>query len=374
MPNRKEDVSLVIDARMYFSSGIGTVLQNLIPRFAKEGFALTLLLQEKDLEKINLPFSVNTISMQSSIYSGQEQLELAKKIPPSDLFWSPHYNIPLLPIKAKRRIVTIHDVCHVAQKEYFSLLQRLYAKRMLKFALSRSDLVFVNSEFTLKEIKSHIQKKVGNLQVVPWSVDSEQFSAVTSELDQEAKNLYNLPKSYFLFVGNLKPHKNLSLLLDAFENVADKITSDLVIVGASSHFIVSDEDAIVKAKKSRFANRVRFLGRVDQKYLSSIYHLAKALVFPSFYEGFGLPALEAMQCATPVLASKIGALEEVCGDAALYFDPYHSQSLEALMILLEQNELVRMALLQKGKRHLLRYDWDKSALEYTKQMKNLVAK
>ena len=364
-------IQLVIDARMYFSSGIGTVLQNLIPRLSTTGFSITLLLKEEDLNKVSIPHA-KVIPMKSSIYSIQEQIELCRKIPKTDLFWSPHYNIPLLPIRAKKRFVTIHDVCHLALKDCFSPLQRFYAKRMLKQAISRSDLVLVNSQFTVDEIKAYLKKEESKIKKIHFAVDKHQFASDPLPIDAEAQKVLTLPKSYFLFVGNLKPHKNLSLLLEAFEQVADNIASDLVIVGAKENFIVADQAAEKRAQTSKHRNRIHFLGKVEQKYLPSIYRLSKALVFPSLYEGFGFPALEAMQCSSIVIASKIGALKEVCEDAALYFDPQDSKSLEKLLIEVDGNEEIRRDLLERSKGRLTHFNWDETASRYATEMRGLL--
>ena len=369
--DNSNEIGLVIDARMYFSSGIGTVLQNLIPRLSKMGFFLTLLLKEEDLNRVIIPEGTKVIPMKSSIYSIQEQFELFRKTPKTELFWSPHYNIPLLPIRAKKRFVTINDVCHLALTDWFSPLQRFYAKRMLNRAVSQSDIVLVSSQFTVDEIKVHLKREGSKIKKIHLAVDRDQFTSDPSPFDQEAAAALQLPKSYFLFVGNLKPHKNLSLLIEAFENVADKLSSDLVIVGAKENFIVADHAAEKRAQKSSQRKRIHFLGKVDQKYLPSIYRLSKALVFPSLYEGFGFPALEAIQCGSVVIASKIGALKEVCGDAALYFNPYDVKSLEKLLVEMDTSEEKKRDLINLGKERLCHFDWDQTALRYATEMRSL---
>lgn len=280
---------LCVDARLYDASGIGTLIKTLLPRLP---YRLTLLVGRK------LPLDVDQISMKSGIYSAAEQLELPRKIPACDLFWSPHFNVPLLPTRAKKRLVTVHDMYHFAHFKTLSFKEKLYASLMLKAALTRSDHVMTDSQFSRDQIKEFgfTPKK---LSIVPCC----------ALLEPDDTKMEGLPERYILYVGNLKPHKNLKRLFAA------KRPLPLVIVGKDFGEIELPDDVI-------------YVGHVPDAAIPGLYTHADLFVFPSTYEGFGIPPLEAMRCGCPVVASRVASLPEVCGDAVEYVDPFSVESIE----------------------------------------------
>jgi glycosyltransferase involved in cell wall biosynthesis len=165
-------------------------------------------------------------------------------------------------------------------------------------------------------------------------------------------------RPYFLYVGNVKPHKNLSRLIEAFVQVSNVIPHDLVVVGRREGFGTGDLAA--ERLTSTAPNRIVLKGQVSNAELERYYMHATALVFPSLYEGFGLPALEAMAAGCPVLASSAAALPEVCGDAALYFDPYDANAIGQKVVLLARDESLRSRLIAKGKVQASKFSWKRT--------------
>ncbi|MBU6447086.1 MAG: glycosyltransferase family 1 protein, partial [Verrucomicrobia bacterium] len=188
---------LCIDARMAFSSGIGTYIRELLP-FLQSAFRLILLVDRPWRE------GCEQILFNAPIYSVQEQIQYPFKIPPCDLFWSPHYNVPLLPIRAKKRIVTIHDACHFV---FGSFAEKTYAKWVMGKALQSHRAITV-SQFSKKEI----EKRFGptHLTVIPIGVNRERFSPQPPS--ESVRQKMGLPPKFALFVGSHKPHKNLQRL------------------------------------------------------------------------------------------------------------------------------------------------------------------
>ena len=162
---------LCIDARMIFSSGIGTYLKNLLLALKSSPFKCRLLMDPACIEKLSWLSHFEIIPLSAGIYSIQEQLKLPLLIPKCDLFWSPHYNVPVLPIRAKKRLVTIHDVYHLA---YFSTLkwkEKVYAKGVISRAVKVSDQIITDSFFSEAEILKYTRAKKAKISVIPLGVD-----------------------------------------------------------------------------------------------------------------------------------------------------------------------------------------------------------
>ncbi len=330
---------------MLFSSGIGTYLRNLIP-FIESAFETTILVKSVDVKQAKERFSSRLIEVYAPVYSVLEQLVLPFAIPSSDLFWSPHYNIPLLPIKAKKRIVTIHDLCHLALPQFFPLIKRLPASFILKQAVQKSDLIVTVSEFSKKEIQRRLSSSDHNLQVVANGVDNKKRKSNFSFAAGYLK------KPYLLYVGNLKPHKNIDRLIDAFLLLPEKY--ELILVGRIFPLLKSSEGY-------KTHPRIHFVGEVTEEELSAFYQKAEALVQPSLYEGFGLTPLEAMCFGCPVIASHIEGLKETCGPAAYYVDPLSTSSMYRGMKEVLENGVLRDRLVRAGLQRKDCFSWKRSA-------------
>ncbi|WP_029522920.1 glycosyltransferase family 1 protein [Persephonella sp. KM09-Lau-8] len=338
---------IVIDARMINASGIGRYIRNILPFLLKE-FNLKLLGNEQELKKYFPINSNQIINVNSKIYSIQEQFEIARKIPQCDIFWSPHYNIPILPIKAKKRMVTIHDVYHLAFKKSLSLPQKIYASIMIKQTVKRSDIILTVSEFSKSEIKKYVPTNK-DIKVIYNGIDLSFFDKPVPLKEKG---------NYILYVGNIKPHKNLVKALKAFSKL--KIPEiKFKIVGEKDNFITIDKE--VKKIAQKLGNRVEFTGYVSDDELKELYRKAKLFLFPSLYEGFGLPPLEAMASGTPVIVSNVASLPEVCGDAAFYINPYDINDIARGIETVLKDEDLQRQLIQKGLERVKLFSWEKSA-------------
>ena len=179
-----------------------------------------------------------------------------------------------------------------------------------------------------------------------------------------------IERPYILYVGNIKPHKNLRRLLIAFKMIKDKIPHKLVLIGEKDGFITGEKEVFKIAKE--IGDRVIFKGYVDEKTLEQYFINAEIFVFPSLYEGFGLPTVEAMACGCPVIASCIGSLLEVCKDGVMYCDPYSETDIAEKMEQLLKNEELRKKYIQRGERITKAYTWDKTVEKLIVSIENII--
>ena len=359
---------ITVDARMIHSAGIGTYLQGLLPRLIrlKPEVQFRLLGPVSQLRSFSWTGSANVqlIDCPSPIYGLGEQLELSRKIPKdTSLFWSPHYNIPLF-FKGKL-LVTVHDVFHLAMPQYTGgPLKRLYAKFMFASVRKKADAIICVSQFTRKELLKYTGGRGCQPEVVYNGVDESWMKVV--------KRRNPRPRPYILYVGNVKPHKNLTGLIEAFEKVKDRISQDLVVVGKKEGFITGDRKVMDRADK--LGDRVHFTGEFqhDDENFRQYYAYADFLVLPSLYESFGLPVLEAMACGCPTLVSNLAAFPEVYGDAACYCNSYQFDDIADKLLLLAGDPKLRNSFAKKGLEKAKEYSWDKSAAGVLKVMERVL--
>ncbi|MHA6247677.1 glycosyltransferase family 4 protein [Pontibacter sp. CAU 1760] len=361
--------TLVVDARMIHASGIGVYLRNILP-FLAEKYDTTLLGCPQELAKFKWPANTRILSAGAPIYSLKEQWQLFRKVPACDIFWSPHYNVPVLPLPARKRVVTIHDTYHLAYQHTLSHFKKAYARYFLRTAALRSNAVITVSQFSKAELMRYTGVSPAAVSVIYNGIQAATFNKSSTASAQE--NLQgrhpNLPKQPFLlFVGNVKPHKNLLTLLRAYAQVikSQDIPHHLLIVGQQDGFITGDQAVGAYLREHpTLQERVHFTGYVDDQDLPLLYNAASLFVFPSLYEGFGLPPLEAMACGCPVIASNAASMPEVCGQAALYFDPLDVPVLAGLLLRVLREKDLREELQKLGFKQAMQYNWQVAAARH----------
>lgn len=334
-------------------SGIGTNLKNIIPGLIQH-YKLSLIGNSESLNLFPWFSSTEIVESTSSIYSIKEQFELPMIIPSCDLFISPHYNIPIRKIRAKKRAVIINDVNHLVFTDEFSFHKKLYAQYMISAAIRKSDKVFTLSEFSKQEIIKYTGNYSKDINVLYCGLDKEELKAqLNLKSFEEIRAKYNLPVEYFLYVGSIKPHKNLLTALKAFNLWRSKHNdkTKLVLVGIKQSDLASYSEVLTLIDK--YSTIIP--GYVSDDDLSVFYNNAKCLIFPSLYEGFGLPPLEAMIYGCPVLTSNSASLPEVCGTAALYFEPLDFEELAGKMEQIINDDNLRKELVENGYRNTSRF-------------------
>ena len=353
-----------IDARKLHDFGIGTYIRNLLRELAAidQQSEYVLFCRPGDIAAAGLlGANFRAVPERSGHYSIAEQISvpLAVKREGLDLFHAPHYVLPAL--TPARSVVTIHDCIHLMFPEYLRhRMGHAYAHASLWTAAHKSDRIFTVSEQSKRDILKFFKVPPEKIVVTPNAID-DRFSVTPSEEEfVQTRERYQLSHAYLLYVGNIKPHKNLERLIEAFHLVREqgRPELELVIIGDEISKMQSLRRTVHKYQLHRY---VRFLGFVPDKTLAVLYRLASVFVFPSLYEGFGLPPLEAMASGTPVVTSNVSSLPEVVGDAAVLVDPYRAEAIADGILQVLRSAHLRDDLRERGLARVKEYSWRRSA-------------
>lgn len=278
--------------------------------------------------------------------SGRLSLEMA--INPPDVFLGFGQALPFF---CRKSILFVYDLAFLRYPE-------LYGRRGLKLnqqtrsGVRRTDKIVAISESTARDLAGLLDIKKEKIVVIYPGVD-ENFKLQPKSTIDSLRKSYNLRCPYFLFVGSLKPIKNISRLIEAFSLFSKKTKADLDLILAGSDFWINQ-----KITKAIAANRrVKNLGYVSDNDLSALYSGAEALVSPALYEGFGFPLVEAMACGTPVITSDVGSMPEVVGRAGILVNPLDVEAIEGAMEKLWRNKGLRRQLSLTGLERAKRYSW-----------------
>lgn len=326
-------MKIAIDARMIQMSGIGTYIKTLMGN----GIYQIALGEKEDI--VACDSDVEVVDFSDRIYSISEQFHFPFKTLRKnnvDLLHVPHYNIPIL--YRGRLAVTIHDLIHLVLPEFLpNKMAYMYAKVVIGIAVRKADVIFTVSENSKKDLMRFFKVREDKI-VVTYNAVDKKFIHKDKGSVEYLLDKYGIPvgKKVIMYVGNLKPHKNLSRLLRAYSDMKDRENSCLVLVGKA----FESEDLTPEIDALGLGKDVIRTGIVVNEELVDFYNLADLFVFPSLYEGFGIPPLEAMACGTPVVCSNNSSLPEVVGDAAYTFDPYDEKAIcEAMTRVLNDEEL-----------------------------------
>ena len=254
------------------------------------------------------------------------------------------------PVAVKRQIVMIYDVNYILGPDGYSQKFRMLYRNLQRHLAHRAEICTI-SDWSAQTIGAAFDVPAAKLKVIPLAADHlDSISA-----DSETLKRYHLDqRPYFLCVGSANPNKNFATALAAY-NLIDKPEFDLVIVGGGNA-------AIFQQKSESIANpNVHRLPRVTDAELKELMTRATGYLMPSLLEGYGLPAIEAMHLGTPAIVSRAAALPEVCGDAALYFDPMDAAALANTMCEINTNPALAGEMRERGLRHTKKFCWDQSA-------------
>lgn len=271
-------------------------------------------------------------------------------------------NFAVFPLLSKAKtVVVVYDVAFRHYPEYFTPRHRRFLFRFVPQALERASAIVTISEFTKLELQRLYGVDADRITVVPCAVDPARFRPLDSATIDAVRSKYGLPVGYVLSVGTLEPRKNQVRLLQAHGKLPEALrrSHPLVLVGGQGWQDTEILGALEQA--TRAGVPVMRLGYVAEEDLPALYGGASLLAFPSLYEGFGLPVLEAMGCGTPVVTSDRSSLPEVAGDAALLIDPTDVDALAGgLERLLSEPDLVA-SLVSRGQERVASYSWNASA-------------
>jgi glycosyltransferase involved in cell wall biosynthesis len=281
---------------------------------------------------------------------------------PLELFHSPDFVLP--PVSGSiPTLLTVHDLSFVHFPDTFPAQLVAYLNRVVPWSVGRATHVLADSAATRDDLQRE------------WAVPAEKITVLTSGVNPRFQPVadpdaltamrlrYNLGSApFFLAVGTVQPRKNYPMLVRAFRGVADRLPHQLVIAGGRGWLV---EGLLAEIEQQGLSDRVRLIGFVDDADLPALYSAATAFLFPSLYEGFGLPLLEAMACGTPVISSDASCLPEIVaapgGDAGLLVDPADEAGWTAAMSRVAGDETLRADLVRRGMERAATYGWDATA-------------
>lgn len=361
--------TIAIDLRWIDSSGVGVYIKGIMPGLVERlsDFSVIGIGNQSRLEEFTWSRAANVrlIDCRADRYSVTEQIQLPLAIPGgTDLFFSPYYTIPLLyrgPLA-----VTVHDMSHLIVPEIVGNPKKhFYAKTMFRALRKRAALIFTVSEFSKSELLRLTSGSKEN-NIIPTHL------GITPEWYQAALLPAVYSRPYFICVGNIKPYKNISRLVEAFLKIQNRIPHDLIIVGQSEGLITGESAEFFKRVRGA-GERIRLTGFVSHQDLLSLVAHSHTLIMPSLYEGFGLPPLEAMAAGVPVAVARAASLPEVCGDAALYFDPLQVEDIATRLIEVASNVELCRRLKEKGLERSRFFTWDLCSKKTAEALRACVA-
>ncbi len=276
-----------------------------------------------------------------------------------DLYHSPYYLMPYrLGIPS---ILTVHDLIPILFPEYSSWRARWLFRRMTAMALRAVTRTVAVSHATRQDLLGHFAVSPDQITAIPEAADPHFFLQPESAV-HNLRQQYDLWDPFVLYVGSNKPHKNLVRLVEAWAEVVQSFPHVTLVIAGS--WISSYPEPRIRAEQLDLSNRaIRWLGPLAENDLPALYGAATLFVFPSLYEGFGLPVIEAMACGAPVACSRVSSLPEVVGDSALLFDPEHASSIaEAIAQALGDDDL-RADLRQRELQQAAAFSWERTARE-----------
>jgi glycosyltransferase involved in cell wall biosynthesis len=356
-------VRIAIDARKLRDYGIGTYVRNLLRHLARidQRTEYVLLCRPADADMgRQLGENFRTVPERAGPYTIREQLSVPLDLRREgiDLFHAPHYVLP--PLTPCKSVVTIHDCIHLRFPQYLpNKFAYAYARASLWVATHRSSRVLTVSEASKRDILRYFRIPEEKIDVIYNAIDEQFGERPADEEIHRVRERYQLYDPFVLYAGNIKPHKNLERLIEGFHTLRKNGFEHvkLLIIGDEISKYATLRRAVHRHK---LHHHVRFLGFVSDKTLACLYRLAGVFVFPSLYEGFGLPPLEAMASGTPVITSNVSSLPEVVGDAAVLIDPYEPDAIfDAMRRVLTDPDLAR-TLRTKGLARVAEFSWDRS--------------
>ena len=354
---------VAIDARKLYDFGIGTYIRNILAELHRHDTdtPYVVLGRSQDLEKLRDMVPRFRIVVEDAIpYSMGEQIRIPWRLQREGvtLVHEPHYVLP--PLTRCRSVVTIHDCIHLMFPQYLpNRFGYYYARGSMWTATRQADRILTVSEASKRDILRFFDVPAEKVQVIYNAIDERFLTAPDAATTERVRQRYQLDHPFLLYVGNIKPHKNIERMIEAFGRARTDGPPGLklVIIGDEVSKYPSLRQMVHRHKLDK---HVRFLGFQPQETLASFYRLAGAFVFPSLYEGFGLPPLEAMACGTPVITSNVSSMPEVAGDAALLVDPYDVDALARGLVRISTDAALRETLVARGLTRARQFSWAES--------------
>lgn len=287
-----------------------------------------------------------------------------------DLVHATDHYIPK--IKDKPMVATLMDAIPLSNPEWIRSDLRRAKGFFWKKTAHWADKIITISEFSKREISHYFDIPLDKIVSIPLGVDDRWYRSISQPEITNVLNKYDLQPGFFLFVGTLQPRKNVQRAIEAYMSISESIkkTHPFVIVGRMGW---ESEELCDAFRSNKYGSSVRWLNHVSGDELFAILKSAKALVFPTLFEGFGLPVLEAFAAGLPVISSNLSSIPEVAGDAAILVDPYNPQSIANAMTKLSEDKNLSLDLTVKGLSRARKFTWKRTALETLKIYRQMVS-
>ncbi|PKM87593.1 hypothetical protein CVU83_02830 [Candidatus Falkowbacteria bacterium HGW-Falkowbacteria-2] len=371
-----------IDARFYgpLGKGLGRYVQEIVDRVIRlqathdSEIEFVIFLSPDNYESYNCPTAdVRKVLVPQRWYSWREQVffPIILRREKLDLIHFPHFNVPLL--TPSPFVVTIHDLiltkfpsrrASMLPPLLYWMKQAAY-RLVVRTAVKRAKAIITVSEFTKKDIIDKFSASPEKIFITYEGVVDFNQAVSTEMSSREVLDKYGITQPYLLYVGNAYPHKNLSRLISSYVDVRKALPElSLVMVGKNDYFyqrVRAEAEQLGLYDATNGKGKIVFPGYVPDSLLGTLYRNALLYVFPSLYEGFGLPPLEAMSCSCPVASSNQASLPEILSDAAVYFDPYDVDNISMTLRNLAGDESRRAAMVLKGREHIKKFSWQRCA-------------
>jgi len=288
-----------------------------------------------------------------------------------DLFWSPHFNFTSLEAKTKK-ITTVHDLSFLRYPEYFSFRKNIWHRALnVKKNIRSADKIIAVSENTKNDIIELVGVSPEKVQVI-YSGNKAVKGIFTESEGTDFFNNHKLNGRLILYLGTVEPRKNIGGLITAYNFLRSGSVEfadvKLVIAGANGW---KNKKIYRQWSLSPYKNDVIFLGYISQKEKDILYSKSSIFAYPSFYEGFGFPPLEAMTYGLPVVCSNVSSLPEVVGNAGIMINPFKPEELATAIKMILSDDSLRQNLIVKGFAQIKKFSWEKTAEEYLKVFKEL---
>lgn len=394
IPQKTGRKRIGIDARFYgplLSKGLGRYVQEIVDNVIaldQENEYVIFLNKENYSEFITDNPRVRKVAVNIKWYTALEQILFPLIIVKErlDLMHFPHFNVPVF--TPGRFVVTIHDLILTkfptvrasTLSPVFYYIKNFLYRLVIKIAVMRASKVIAVSEFTKKDVVEQFKISPAKVQVTLEGVadlaSNKDRHPIPKSDDKETLLGYNIRGDFILYVGNAYPHKNLDFLIEVFSKMLEnKPDFRLVLVGKEDYFYKHLKESARKRnlwKEGDDKSPIVFPGYVPDSELKVLYGNAQAYVFPSLYEGFGLPPLEAMSMGCPVISSDQSSLPEILGEAALYFNPRDQEDVLKKIETIIKNDNLRNKLVERGYKQIKKYNWQEAASKTLKIYNNIL--
>jgi len=296
-----------------------------------------------------------------------EQFVLPLRLRSSDVLWSPTNTGPAM---AGNHVITFHDLAVFSHPEWFSENYVRWRQNLIPVLAKKARGILTVSEFSKKIILEYTNVDPGKVKAIHNGVNRKQFYPSDDGLILRVREKLGLNNKYILTLGSLDPRKNLKRILQAWSLLQkEQPLFDYVLAVAGGQ---GDNFSRKFSPEDFGKGSVKYLGYVDDEYLAPLYSGACGFVYPSLFEGFGLPVLEAMSCGTPVITSNTGALKEISEGAAEWADPYRPEEIAQSILNIVGSETLAKELARKGKKRAKQFNWEKTARETYTYLKEFI--